>query len=553
MDRREALWRIDATLKAKGFRETGPGIADYEGTVPVHGKPVDIGISIPDVRFASKPVITLKDRSQIPLDTLAHIEIDSGICYATGPGLPIDLYQPGEAILRVLEEARRTLELSFRGRAAREIIDEFQHYWHSELNVRCMVAKRGSASVIHATLFVAMIGKLPTFMCLAEQAALRGYDAAAPRPAQIWYVDNPVGPAAGIRAPKTLAQLQRWFAGQAGLTAKRWDAAFHALAEGQTLFVAAPNAFVGLRLAFPKDLEVGLKRGSIRQQAMPRLLSARPDSILLDRYSGAWCSIEDLTARNSLAQTSLKGKSIALVGCGTVGSHLARMLVQSGAGIDAPFSVFDKEILSEGNIGRHLLGFGDIDKPKALALQAELERFHPQAKIHPYAEDATELWEQLAAHDLIVDTTGEWNVQSALNEQFLSDTAAKSTALLHAWVFMNGAGAQSFLNCRDEFACFRCLKPQFDGPWRYPAGDEKDELNLQPAACGDGAFIPFTVDASCMAASLANRAAVDWAAAKAGPRLRTVQVDPERGRYQKPVSPKPSPQCPACSARRSAE
>ena len=69
MDRHEALRRIDATLKARGFKETGPGFADYEGSIPVHGTPVDITLSIPDVRFAAKPVLTLKDRSQIPLDT----------------------------------------------------------------------------------------------------------------------------------------------------------------------------------------------------------------------------------------------------------------------------------------------------------------------------------------------------------------------------------------------------------------------------------------------------------------------------------------------------
>jgi molybdopterin/thiamine biosynthesis adenylyltransferase len=228
------------------------------------------------------------------------------------------------------------------------------------------------------------------------------------------------------------------------------------------------------------------------------------------------------------------------------------MLIQSGSGVGAAFTLFDNQVLSEGNIGRHLLGFGDIGKSKATALKAELERFHPQVTVHAYAEDATALWNRLAMHDLIIDATGEWNIQNVLNEQFLENTASKTSALLHAWVFMNGAGAQSFLNMRDELACLRCLKPQFDGPWRYPAGDEREELNLQPASCGDGAFVPFSVDASCMDASLANRAALDWAGGKPGYRLRTVQVDPDRGRYHKPVSPKPVAQCPACVSRRSA-
>lgn len=552
MDRHEALWRIHATLRDKGFVEVGPGIADYDGTVPVHGSPVDIGLSIPDVRFASKPVVTLKDRNQIPLETLAHIETDNGICYASGAGLPIDLYEPGQAILRVLEEVRRTLELSFRGRAAREIIDEFQLYWKHGLDVRCLLPKVTDSPVKNATLFIAQADGTSPFMCLAERPDLRGHQVTAPRPAQIWYLNDPIGPAAGIRAPSTLAQLQAWITGQPGLCATQWDRAFNALAAGAALFIAAPNAFVGARLEIPKDLLAGISRGSIRKQAVPKLLARRSGTVQLARFAGAWSNIEDITTRNSMERHTLIGKSIALVGCGTIGSHLARMLVQSGAGVGAPFTVFDNQILSEGNIGRHLLGFGDIGKSKATALKAELERFHPQATVHAYAEDATVLWDRLAMHDLIIDATGEWNIQNVLNEHFLEDSASKARALLHTWVFMNGAGAQSFLNLRDELACFRCLKPQFDGPWRYPAGDEKEELNLQPASCGDGAFVPFSVDASCMAASLANRAALDWAGGKPGYRLRTVQVDPDRGRYQKPVSPKPVAQCPACAARRSA-
>ncbi len=552
MDRHDALWRIDATLRAKGFVEVGPGVADYEGTVSVHGSPVGIKLSIPDVRFARNPVVTLKDNGQIPLHTLAHIETDNGVCYASGAGLPIDLYEPGQAVLRVLEEVRRTLELSFRGRAVREIIDEFQSYWRHGLEVRCMLPKSAATPIQKACLFVATDDGAPVFMCLAAQPELRGFKAAAPRPAQIWYLDEPIGPAAGIRAPSTLAQLQAWLSGQSGLTAQRWGAASRALAAGEALFFAAPNAFVGVRLELPKDLEAGIKRGSIRTQAVPKLLAGRSGTVQLARFAGAWCNIEDVTTRNSVEQHTLIGKSIALVGCGTIGSHLARMLVQSGAGVGATLSLFDNQALSEGNIGRHLLGFADIGKSKAMALKTEMERFHPQVAVQAYGEDATALWEILASHDLIIDATGEWNIQNVLNEHFLEDSASKASALLHAWVFMNGAGVQSFLNLRDDLACFRCLKPQFDGPWRFPAGNEREELNLQPASCGDGAFIPFSVDTSCMAASLANRSALDWAGGKPGYRLRTVQIDPDRGRYQKPVSPKPVAQCPACAFRRSA-
>lgn len=550
MNARDALRAIDSTLKNIGFKETGPGIADYEGPIKVHGKPVDVTLSIPDLRFTSKPKIFLKDRSQIPLELLAHVEAGTGICYASGAGLPIDLYHPGQAILRILEEVRRTLELSYAGRARLEIVDEYQHYWYPKVGVRTLLPRVSAAKTIKAQMFFAYQQDELKFICLASDLSLRGYEAQFPRMAQLWYVDESIGPTKAVAAPSTFVELESWFSGQAALRDRKWDDAFACLAARQLLFIAAPNALVGVGLEFPKDVATGISRGTIRQQKVPALVRARMPTIKIERLGGSWCNIEDVTSRNNVDQLTLKNISIALVGCGTIGSHLARMLVQSGAGSDARLSIYDTEILSEGNIGRHLLGFADIGKSKATALKAELERFHPQVRAEAFVENAIESWAQLTGHDLIIDATGDWNVQSALNELFLHAEPDKPKALLHSWVFMNGAGVQSFLNLRDDHGCFRCLKPIFDQPWRYPAGNDKDELNLQPASCGDGSFVPFTVDASVMAASLASRAALDWANGKPGSRLRSAVIDADRGRYQKPVSPTPSPHCPACATLR---
>jgi molybdopterin/thiamine biosynthesis adenylyltransferase len=551
MDRHEALRVIDATLKTVEFVETGPGPADYDGQISVHGKKIDVSLSIPDVRFATRPRIFLKERSQIPLDVLAHVEEKTGICYTSGAGLPLDLYEPGQAILRVLAEASRTLELSYRGRGNAELIDEYQHYWFPELKVFSFLPRRSEQPEIRAKTFFAKRDGKAEFFALAAAVELRGYQVKLHGDARVWYVDRLVGPAGGIGVPSTLETLEIWFNNQAALKDKSWAVAFSHLVRGEMFFIAAPNAFLGLSLEIPADIAAGTGRKAIRSEIVPTIIMARKAQVKIERFSGRWSHIDQVTARNNADMKNLAETSIALVGCGTIGSHLARMLVQSGAGSHARFTMFDTQILGEGNIGRHLLGFEDIGKAKAIALKAELERFHPQVNVEVSIEDALGQWSLLAKHDLIIDATGDWNVQSTLNEFFLNATPARPKGLLHSFVFMNGAGVQSFLNLRDEHGCFRCLKPKFDGPWRYPAGDEKEELNLQPASCGDGSYVPFTVDASTMAASLANRATLDWANGKPGARLRTAVVDLARGRYQKPVTPSPSPHCPACATLRS--
>lgn len=545
-----AIQNIDASLKKLGFIYKGPGPCDYEGSVSVHGKRVDIRLEVPDTRFVKKAKAYLLDRSQVPIEILAHIESENGICYMSGAGLPLDMYEPGQAILRILEEVRQTIELSYRGRGVLEIIDEYQMYWNSQFNVRMMLPRNLAPGIYDAKSFFAKNGDDTLFFAVAEKPSISGYKTEHVVPCQVWYTKNPISPTKMVRVPKKLSSLKQWFLDQTLETGMTWGKVEEILYAEKMLFFASSNALVGIALELPKAIKSALKDRRIRKEKLPEFLRADAEKITVTHYSGSWCNIKDVTSRNYLGSEKMQDVSIALVGCGTIGSHLARMLVQSGAGGGKKITLIDNQILSIGNIGRHLLGFSDVGKMKSSALKAELERFHPDVNVSAIEGDVLASWGVIQQHDLLIDATGEWNVQVAINDSFLNKRGDKLKAVLHSWIFMNGAGVQSFLNLGDDFACFRCLKPDLDGPWRYPAGNENDELNLQPASCGDGSYIPFSVDASTSAASLTNRAVLDLVSGKVGKRLRTIVVDFERGRYQKPVSPQPSDRCPACSSLR---
>lgn len=550
MNRQESIRHIDATLKAAGFIYTGPGSADYEGYIRVHGRQIDVRVEIPDVQFVSRPRIYLKDRAQVPVQTLAHVEEDTGICYTSGVGLPLDFYDPGPSILRVLKEVERTLELSYAGRGKLEFIDEYQQYWKSELQFSCFIPRRDLSNISKCYLFVATAQDEHSLLCLSSEPVLSGYAIAFPSSVHIIRADAKLGPGGEAVRPNNLEQFKSWYESQSSVLPLKWNIALQYLLDEKYLFIVGDNAFLGIKLELPTYISHAITLGSIRKNSVLPIVENMAKKVSITRVSGRWASMDDISLRNSADSKSLSDVSIALIGCGTIGSNLARFLVQSGAGISGKFSIYDNQILTEGNIGRHLLGFADIGKPKATALATELQRFHPQVKVSAFNVDIFNDLKAVGSHDLIIECTGEWNVQSAVNEWFLENKELKAKALLHSWVFMNGAGVQSFLNLRDGFACFRCLKPAFDGPWRFPAGDESDELNLRPATCGDGSYVPFTVDIPAMAASLANRAALDWANDHSGPRLRTVMTDYARGRFQKPRSPQPSEHCPACSKLR---
>src|SRR3546814_18467695 len=97
----------------------------FAGAVRVHGKKVDVLLEVPDTRLIERPRVHLVDRTQIDPEVLAHVEVDTGICYASGAGLPLDNMRPGEAILRILAEAATPLERSLKGRGAEGAADGY--------------------------------------------------------------------------------------------------------------------------------------------------------------------------------------------------------------------------------------------------------------------------------------------------------------------------------------------------------------------------------------------------------------------------------------------
>ena len=214
----------------------------------------------------------------------------------------------------------------------------------------------------------------------------------------------------------------------------------------------------------------------------------------------------------------------------------------------APLGLFDKQILAFGNVGRHYLGSGHIGAAKASAMRDELKRFHPQVDVSASLGDALADWETIASADLVIDATGEWNVQYALNARFHDSTSSPS-AILHCWISGNGAAAQALLNQRGDEFCFRCLRPDMAKPPRYPALAPHVEANIAEATCGDGAFYPYSVAAPAIAAGLATELVVGWANGKPGPRLRTIAIDSKRSIQRKPTTPTRHEDCPACGSR----
>lgn len=555
MNRRVALAEINSTLKNIGFREKSAIVPKFEGAIKVHGKPVDIEISIPDTRFSTLPIVKIKDRSQLDPDIVGHLvnqgTKESGICYASAVGLPLDIFQPGGSILRVLEEAKSAMEINYKGRGVAEVSAEYQDYWRDGLMSFRIFADRSNSDAPPQNLgyFAFENDSGAVFFALREGSDLDGYKSTKLADGLLLHSAESLIPVRKMKVPMTPEQLEVWFSGQPGLGQRYYRIAFATLSKRGFVAISAPNCVLGIQLQFPADLKMGLSSGKIRLAKMPTIIEGKKSTIALKRYGGFWCDLGTLAERNLVGMETLAHKKIALVGCGTLGSHLAKFLVQSGAGANAPLLLFDRQNLSAGNVGRHYLGTAQIGSPKASALSDELRRFHPEAKIKAVLKDVFDEWDQAMSCDIIIDTTGDWNTQNAINEWFVSAEDNPVKGVLYSWICDNGAAVQSFLSLSDDEYCFRCLRPDPMKPWRYTAVNPKFEAIVHDATCGDGAYYPYSVAAPAMAAGLATEMILGWANGKPGPRLKTVVVDHERGIDRPPTTPSASKDCPACAER----
>lgn len=552
---RQAAWaEINATLRAKGFEEKQGSIPEYHGRLNIHGAAVDVSLTIPDLTFMELPVIRLLDRSQLAPGVLGHVfhnlDVDSGICYASGVGLPLDLFSPGGSILRVLEQAKKALEVNYAGRGVTEVTAEYQDYWRESREPFRILTNREESGNHATTLgyhyFTPEVGR--PFFALCDAAELYGHNSEQYRTALLIQTDQELGPVDGCKVPTDLSDLETWFKGQSAFAGSDWAKVEAALFDQGFVAISAANCILGVRLQFPADVKIGLRQNTIRKDKVARILSSRRSKIGISRYGGYWTDLRSIAQRNLTGLETLAGQSIAIVGCGTIGSHLAKFLVQSGAGANAPLTLIDRQVLASGNVGRHYLGSSRIGEAKAKGMRDELRRFHPQANVTALVGDATDFWDEINAADLIIDATGEWNTQYALNNRFRAGEH-NASAILHCWVSGNGAAARSFLNLSDDEFCFRCLRPNMKDQERYPALKPNVEANIAEATCGEGAFYPYSVAAPAIAAALACDVAISWANGNPGPRLRTQVLDHDRAIHRKPTMPSRHKDCPSCGSQ----
>jgi len=228
-------------------------------------------------------------------------------------------------------------------------------------------------------------------------------------------------------------------------------------------------------------------------------------------------------------QTKIRAASVAIVGCGALGTVQAEALARAGVG---RLRIIDRDFVEWSNLQRQFL-FEEADAaealPKAVAAARRLARVNSEVAVEPMVADLTaanveELFEDI---DLILDGTDNFETR------FLINDAAVDREI--PWIYGAAVGSYGIKLAivPGKTACFRCVYPE------PPQG-------AQPTCETEGVLAPVTATIASLQVADALKI---LAAGSDAVTARLTTVDVWTGTIRQLAPPTRDAKCPCCVRR----
>jgi len=539
----EAIASVIDAFKAKGFRYVSTdadGWVRLAGALHAEAKAHECEIWL-DPNFIELPLIRLLHVPQSLTPVAPHINSNGGLCYLAKGTVVLDIFDPVGQMLACLARAELVLGQLLRKELVQDLEEEFFAYWGG---MHCLVdlhdLKLGRQMALLASFGghpvpvvtdneVRTLKKLKAIGWTTEGMGIPVFrigTKAKPRPNQnAW-------------PPETLRDVLQWQGILDSACRKKIEervkeaASLKERAGGVVLLIESPLLTYGVFVKF------GAREGNPSQvhltKKIPRLFDSAVVPMAVTRIDDRY-----LAERNSPGRTTLEGKRIVLVGCGTIGGFLADMLTKAGAGTGGgQLTLVDKESLFPANIGRHRLGFPSLLVNKATALAGELSKGSPGADIIALPVDVQSA--HFGEADLLIDATGEESLSNWLTAKYCA-----AVPMLSVWIEGPGTAVRGLLRLDTDCACFRCLNSHVRSG-RYKSVEGELPVMFAGQGC-EGLYVPFPATVSVQAACLGTEMVLDWLNGIASPRLRTRVTDRNRAPATADCNPEQVSGCPACS------
>jgi hypothetical protein len=459
-----------------------------------------------------------------PFPSLPHVEDDGLLCILSQVD-ELDRHLPIGIVKKVLGGAADILENGFTGANREDFRTEFLSYWNPIASGRDLLSlldpsgpSRRTSVWRGKTVILAAENPNEIRRWLANAYGKRAVAGASIEPGFLIWLDRPLLPE---QYPETPADLRRVAALADDEAASLVDQLLSHDSERTTLLLGA-DAGNGACFA---GVEITRRKPGGRPHT-PRVTGFRPE-----RAPGVLVSaarLHDRLTRGSVERgdawwvhgrdgnadlIELLGVTVGMIGCGSLGAPVARLLAQAGVG---RLRLIDADFMSWPNVGRHALGASAVHQRKALALADRLAREFPHLQFDSIAKP----W-QLAVHDepaaltdcqLLVSTIGSWGEESELNEWLLHQHSA--LPILFGWSEPHGCAGQAVIIRRGS-GCFACGLTDH-GEALFKVVEFPGETLQREAACG-AYFQPYGASQMMLIATVVADLAVDLLCERADP------------------------------------
>lgn len=424
-----------------------------------------------------------------------HVEEDRGLCLLPNDA-SIATLSPIAVVESLLSDAKKLVADCRAGRLMDDLRDEFLSYWHVGSEATRIISTVSSSGPSRR---ISVWRGESRIVCADDRASLDswlkqwGADSFVNYPGMLLWLPKPLLPTEYPVSGTDIRTLVRHV--QPDLMSLLEELAASA-AMDPTVLLGAPTAngvcFAGVTLPRPKGVA---NRQGFRAGKVPRDLTvastlggfSKARRHAVSRADRAWIHGRDRDKR----QDRLSQARILVVGCGSLGSGVARLMAQAGVG---NMLLLDRQVLDWANISRHALGAQAVHQFKSVALAQSLQREFPHLRgIEGRSVDlevsAASILDDLSSYHVIVATTGRWAVDAMLGD--LQRSRPTTPPIVVGWMEQHAVAAHALvIYANDATSCLRC---GFDdlGHFSLAASDWPEDMQLlRELACG-ATFSPF--------------------------------------------------------------
>lgn len=466
---------------------------------------------------------------------IAHVERSGKLCIAPSSGTLLDTARPADIVQEAIERADVILGADWAAQQS-EIEREFESYWAEEHDGKIFSTCPPRSAT--GPVWLVELDPKPTFTLVASDsttawdwARATGKEVLGQREAFFVRLDRPLVPPPFHKHTSLWEFLSLVEAASSADTVRAVKEWLLKAAPPATLLISAPlrgGGDVMVAVCVPllrKGIAAKAQHGFRPGKVPPKLLLARAMSERVHRLEVSRADPEFILPRGGAA-IDLRTKTIAIVGCGSVGSFTASGLAASGVG---HLVLVDAQTLRTENTHRHVLGAAQVGLHKVTGLGQVLRARLPHLRITEVASTVEQSLDKadspVLGADLVVFALGEETLELQLNE-FLRNGPRR----IHVWLDPLGVGGHILrvgsATCSGCFACLMRSDPEHGLANMASLVAPNQNFQRSLAGCA-GTFTPFgAIDAEragieatrevikCITASPPEALLTTWVASK---------------------------------------